>query len=336
MYLLGIPASDGFFGGGKYALPGDESPELVLTERKSHDNVLGRHARLFHNHSSGALMLHLAKQSFAVVDGKKVSDSTIIWSDLTHITFGAPSYQLQLDGANDSAHRGRLTRYQKIHGLTVNDYPVNLLSTPAKSDYIHKDYVIKTAIGHGSSSTVFAGEHIKSGNAVAIKRITCTRQIAGPIEREIQMTAFLGRHHSLCHLIDGMSPNGDRRGQYFRNGAFDEVYLIYSPLVTTTWFPLCEPGPTSDAYYTICTKIFWQCLEGIDYIHSKGVMHRDIRPRNLAVISWNPRQCRVINFGSAQMGINSNDVNVGTTPYGAPEMWRLSRSGKTSGLGYNE
>ena len=33
-----------------------------------------------------------------------------------------------------------------------------------------------------------------------------------------------------------MSPNGDRRGQYFRNGAFDEVYLIYSPLVTTTGF----------------------------------------------------------------------------------------------------
>lgn len=187
------PRCGWLLGGGKFA-SSDESPELVLTERKAHDLMFGRHARLFHNYSSGALVLGLGDRSFAVVDGKVVRDSIAIWSINTRITLGTLTYKLQLDGAPEAVHRARLIRYQHTHGLEAEDLPVSLLSTPAESDFIHKDYVIKNAVGHGGSSTVFAGEHIKTGAVVAIKRITRNHSNAGQIQQEIEMATILGRH----------------------------------------------------------------------------------------------------------------------------------------------
>lgn len=61
-------------GGGKFG-PGEESPEFVLTERKTRDGIFGRHALLSHNYSSGALMLRLANEGLVFVNGKDVGPS---------------------------------------------------------------------------------------------------------------------------------------------------------------------------------------------------------------------------------------------------------------------
>ena len=186
-------------GGGKFAL-GDESPELVLTEKKEHNCILGRHARLVHDYSSGALVLKIAAQGSAFVDGKEVRDSIVIWSVNTLITLGTLSYNLQLDGAADIAHRGRLGLYQQAHGLVLKTYPMSLLSTPAPTDYIHKDYLIKNPVGYGDCSTVFAGMHIKTSAVVAIKRIARGDGNADEVEQEVQISAYLGVHVRLPQL----------------------------------------------------------------------------------------------------------------------------------------
>lgn len=131
--------------------------------------------------------------------------------------------------------------------------------------------------------------------------------------------------HCLCQVVDQMFPD-----RAFAN--FDEVYLVYSPLVLTTWTDLCNPAPINDAHNTLCTHLFWQCLEGIAYIHSKGVMHRDIKPDNLTIVSFNPPQSRVANFRSSKVCMSSHEVNVGTKGYSAPEMWRITRTYNPSDL----
>lgn len=131
--------------------------------------------------------------------------------------------------------------------------------------------------------------------------------------------------HRLCQVVDYMIPD-----RAFSN--FDEVYRIYSPLALTTWIDLCNPAPINDAHNALCIHLFWQCLEGIGYIHSKGVMHRDIKPDNLTIVSFNPPQSRVANFRSAKLCLSSDEVNVGTTEYSAPEMWRMTRTYKHSDL----
>lgn len=82
----------------------------------------------------------------------------------------------------------------------------------------------------------------------------------------------------------------------------------------------------------LCTAIFWQCVEGIGYIHSKGVMHRDIKPENLTIVSFDPPQSRVIDFGNAIQSMSSNELEIGTPRYVAPEVWRIVRNEEVSGL----
>lgn len=81
--------------------------------------------------------------------------------------------------------------------MNASDCPISLLSTPAESD-IHKDYVIKNPVGHGGSSNVFVGEHIKTGLVVAVKRIIRNRDNAPLLEQEIRMADFLCLH--VCFL----------------------------------------------------------------------------------------------------------------------------------------
>lgn len=182
-------------GGGKFASD-EESPELVLTERKALDCVHNRHARLSHNYSSGALLLQLGDNSLAMVDGKEVRDSIVIWSVDTLITFGTMSYKLQLDRADNDIHRLRLRLYQQAHNMRMQNYPVNLLSTPADSDYILKNYVVKNPVAYGNSSTTstFAAVHLKTSAVVAIKRIIINQYTAGDTLRETEMATVLGRH----------------------------------------------------------------------------------------------------------------------------------------------
>lgn len=109
-----------------------------------------------------------------------------------------------------------------------------------------------------------------------------------------------------------MSPDGDRRSVTFRSNALDEVYLVYSPLAMTTWIYLCNPGPMTASHNATCTSLFWQCLEGIEYIHSKGVMHRDIKPGNLVIVPLDPPQGRVTDFGCSKLHQRFGDLREAT------------------------
>ena len=101
----------------------------------------------------------------------------------------------------------------------------------------------------------------------------------------------------------------------------DEVFLVYMPLATWTLEHLILQRLVLDV--RTCSEIFWQLLEGIEFLHSVNVMHRDIKPLNMAVISLSTDhpEARLIDFGIAQIGLQSDQYVVGTRPYVAPEIW---------------
>lgn len=67
-------------------------------------------------------------------------------------------------------------------------------------------------------------------------------------------------------------------------------------------------------------EILRQCLMGLEFLHARNIMHRDIKPDNIVLKSHSPILVKLVDFGLA---IERKYVSqeVGTIIYCAPEMW---------------
>lgn len=74
---------------------------------------------------------------------------------------------------------------------------------------------------------------------------------------------------------------------------------------------------------TYVRLIAQQVLSALKYIHAKGIIHRDVKPENILVTSWDPRN-RAITVKLADFGIAGTRARhysmVGTRGYQPPEM----------------
>ena len=118
-------------------------------------------------------------------------------------------------------------------------------------------------------------------------------------------------------MIDPADTDPNRGYRVF---GFDEVFQVYMPLANWTVHDLIKRNMSLDDKTR--KEIFWQLLEGIEFLHSIEVMHRDIKPNNMTVVSMNPAhpEARLIDFGMATKGMQSCEYHVGTQEYQAPEM----------------
>lgn len=190
------PNKGWLIGGGKFS-GGDERPEILLTEKKRYDRVASRHARLAHSFASGALII-TALDSKVAINGMEIVDGQrVIHGRTTSLEFGILKYILEVRTYEaDEDYRDHLTSYKRKHGLDDDDYPTNLLATPADSDLVTQNYVLKNTVGYGATSVVYGAYDRRSGDVVAIKKIRRTERNAKEIQQDINIARFIGTHVS--------------------------------------------------------------------------------------------------------------------------------------------
>ena len=131
-------------------------------------------------------------------------------------------------------------------------------------------YKLRRFLGEGGFGEVYAARHTKTNRVVAIKLIRSDRVASKAFKRfEVETEAMKRLGH----------PNVAKIYQ----GGKTEAGEPYLAIEFVEGVPLCEY--CDDRHHTIDERLqlFLQVCEGVQHIHSNGLIHRDLSPDNILV-----------------------------------------------------
>ncbi|XP_069508068.1 serine/threonine-protein kinase NLK2-like isoform X1 [Ambystoma mexicanum] len=173
-------------------------------------------------------------------------------------------------------------------------------------------------IGYGAFGVVWSVTDPRDGKRVALKKmpnvfqnlVSCKR-----VFRELQMLCYF-KHENVLSALDILQPP--------QIDCFEEIYVITELMQSDLHKVIVSPQALSSDHI----KVFlYQILRGLKYLHSAGVLHRDIKPGNLLVNS----NCvlKICDFGLARVEEPDESQHmtqeVVTQYYRAPEILMGSR-----------
>ncbi len=167
-------------------------------------------------------------------------------------------------------------------------------------------YRLIERIGHGGFSTVYRADDLKMGRQVAVKVIRRTEEQSSRAGHEARAAAKL----SSPHIVTVFELGEDEQN----------VYLVSELVEGTTLARRIAEASLTDREAIIITL---QVLEALQHAHSRGVIHRDIKPDNIMLAGGRGVLAKVTDFGIAQLEnsqrlTRQGDV-VGTLMYMSPE-----------------
>jgi serine/threonine protein kinase len=173
---------------------------------------------------------------------------------------------------------------------------------------VGSQYQLLEELGRGAYGCLFLAQSIVDNNYVAIKILSKkgldqSQLLLQKLEMEIQS--------SLCH---------ENILKLFRVIQEDDEH-------TFLIMELCDQGDLFDFSANeqdedLIKPLFMQILDAMDYMHAKGVYHRDIKLENILLASDDIDDvvtCKVADFGLATQDRYSFEYGCGSTGYLAPE-----------------
>ncbi|KAG0164220.1 Casein kinase II subunit alpha [Apophysomyces sp. BC1034] len=156
---------------------------------------------------------------------------------------------------------------------------------------LQDNYEIIRKVGRGKYSEVFEGVNIANGERCVIKVLKPVKK--KKIKREIKILQNLAGGPNVVGLLDVVKDPQSKTPA-----------LIFE-YVNNTDFKTLYPRFTD---YDIRYYMF-ELLKALDYCHSKGIMHRDVKPHNV-MIDHQKRQLRLIDWGLADFYHPGQEYNV--------------------------
>ncbi|KAF7354216.1 Protein kinase domain-containing protein [Mycena venus] len=164
-------------------------------------------------------------------------------------------------------------------------------------------YEIVRRLGGGKYSEVFEGVDTANSERIVIKVL---KPVAGhKIKREVKVLRNLAGAPNCIALLDAV-----------RDPSLRYHSLITEYVDSTEWSQLYTRFTAADIRHYV-----FQLLTALDFVHSHGIIHRDVKPANV-MIDHQRKELRLIDWGLAEFyhpGVDLN-VAVGSRPYKAPEL----------------
>ncbi|KAH7325766.1 septation protein H [Stachybotrys elegans] len=184
-----------------------------------------------------------------------------------------------------------------------------------------KDYRLGECLGKGAFGSVYKAFNWGTGEAVAVKQIKLAdlpKSELRMIESEIDLLKNL--HHANIVKYIGFVKSTDCLNiilEYCENGSLHSICKAYGKF----------PENLVGVYMT-------QVLQGLEYLHNQGVIHRDIKGAN--ILTTKDGTVKLADFGvstSTLAGGQDKEAQVVGTPYWmAPEIIELSGASSASDI----
>jgi casein kinase II subunit alpha len=167
----------------------------------------------------------------------------------------------------------------------------------------HDDYEVLNRLGSGKYSQVYDGINIVTDKNVVIKVIKPVKY--KKIRREVTILNILKGHENIVTLNDVIVDSSSRTPSL--------VYERINHVDFRILFPKLSVSEIKFYMYGI--------LKGLAFAHSKGIMHRDIKPHNIIIDPHN-KLVKIIDWGLAEIYQPNTDysVRVASRYFKAPEL----------------
>ncbi|OAV89228.1 CMGC/CK2 protein kinase [Puccinia triticina 1-1 BBBD Race 1] len=156
----------------------------------------------------------------------------------------------------------------------------------------HQDnYEIVRKVGRGKYSEVFEGVNIVNDEKCIVKVLKPVKK--KKIKREIKILQNLAGGPNIITLLDVVRDPQSKTPS------------IVTEYINNTDFKVLYPKFTD---YDVRFYIL-ELLKALDFAHSRGIMHRDVKPHNV-MIDHERRQLRLIDWGLAEFYHPNTEYNV--------------------------
>ncbi|WP_285114325.1 serine/threonine-protein kinase [Leifsonia sp. fls2-241-R2A-40a] len=170
-------------------------------------------------------------------------------------------------------------------------------------------------LARGGSSMVFRARDENLGRDVAVKLFSSGSQDdVARFRAEVGVLAGL-RHHGVVSILDAgvddSSPKDPR------------PFMVIELVEGDTLRAVLNAGPMTSRQIG---EVAFEVAETLEYVHARGVIHRDVTPANIMIVDYGTRfsrpRARLTDFGIAIHATHPQeftDETVGTAAYLSPE-----------------
>lgn len=214
--------------------------------------------------------------------------------------------QRHRSSASTSRSRPKPTPERKELYIPEGFYHINLNNTdfiiPERYQNLHQ-------IGVGAYGSVCSADDADTGYKVAVKKLARPFQSLIHAKRAFRELRLLKHmyHENVIFLLDCFTPDESVE-------TFESLYLV-THLMGADLHNIIRVQKLTDDHIQF---IIYQILRALKYIHSAGIIHRDLKLANIAVNE--DVELRILDFGLARMHSEEMTGYVATRWYRAPEI----------------